>query len=241
MTSEWSARAVSPDEAVAAIRSGMRVFVHGAAATPTTLLEALARRTDLEGVTVYHLHTAGPAPFAEPDKAGQFRSVSLFTGAPLRGPIDRGARRLRAGLPVGHPGPVPSGACRSTWPWCRCRRRTTTASARSARRSTPPRRRRHGAAGHRRDQRADAAHARQHRRAARRVDAFVAHRPPAARARARRRETAVEAAIGEHIADAGRGRLHAADGHRRHPRRGAARGSATSATSACTPRCSPTA
>ncbi|AMY07538.1 Succinyl-CoA:coenzyme A transferase [Luteitalea pratensis] len=90
MTSEWSARAVSPDEAVTAIRSGMRVFVHGAAATPTTLLEALARRTDLEGVTVYHLHTAGPAPFAEPDKAGQFRSVSLFTGAPLRGPIDEG-------------------------------------------------------------------------------------------------------------------------------------------------------
>ena len=90
MSSDWSARAVSPDEAVAGIRSGMRVFVHGAAATPTTLLEALARRTDLEGVTVYHLHTAGPAPFADPDKVGQFRSVSLFTGAPLRGPIDEG-------------------------------------------------------------------------------------------------------------------------------------------------------
>ena len=48
----------------------MRLFVHGAAATPTTLLEALARRTDLEGVTVYHLHTAGPAPFAAPEQAG---------------------------------------------------------------------------------------------------------------------------------------------------------------------------
>ena len=90
MISDWSARAVSPEQAVAGIRSGMRVFVHGAAATPTTLLEALARRTDLEGVTVYHLHTAGPAPFAAPDKASQFRSVSLFTGAPLRGPISEG-------------------------------------------------------------------------------------------------------------------------------------------------------
>jgi len=90
MNADWPAHAVSPDEAVAGIRSGMRVFVHGAAATPTTLIEALARRTDLEGVTVYHLHTAGPAPFADADKAGQFRSVSLFTGAPLRGPIDEG-------------------------------------------------------------------------------------------------------------------------------------------------------
>jgi acyl-CoA hydrolase len=81
---------VSPDEAVAGIRSGMKIFVHGAAATPTTLLDALARRTDLQGVIVYHLHTAGPAPFAAPDKVGQFRSVSLFTGAPLRGAIDEG-------------------------------------------------------------------------------------------------------------------------------------------------------
>ncbi len=90
MHSDWSAHAVSPDEAVAGIRSGMRIFIHGAAATPTTLLDALTRRTDLEGVTVYHLHTAGPAPFAEPDKDGQFRSVSLFTGAPLRAAIAQG-------------------------------------------------------------------------------------------------------------------------------------------------------
>ena len=51
-----------------------------------------ARQTvaDLEGVTVYHLHTAGPAPFADADKVGRFRSVSLFTGAPLRAAIDEG-------------------------------------------------------------------------------------------------------------------------------------------------------
>ena len=90
MNSDWTSRAVSPDEAVAGIRSGAKVFVHGAAATPTTLLEALARRTDLTGVTVYHLHTAGPAPFADPEHDGRFRSVSLFTGAPLRGAIAEG-------------------------------------------------------------------------------------------------------------------------------------------------------
>lgn len=90
MTSDWASHGVSAAEAVAGIQSGMRIFVHGAAATPTALIEALASRTDLEGVTIYHLHTAGPAPFAAPEQEGRFRSVSLFTGAPLRGPINEG-------------------------------------------------------------------------------------------------------------------------------------------------------
>ena len=38
---------MSADDAVWIIQSGMNVFVHGAAATPTPLIEALARRTDL--------------------------------------------------------------------------------------------------------------------------------------------------------------------------------------------------
>jgi acyl-CoA hydrolase len=68
----------------------MTLFVHGAAATPTPLLEALAKRRDLADVTLYHLHTSGPAPFVEPEHQGRFRSVSLFAGAPVRAAIDRG-------------------------------------------------------------------------------------------------------------------------------------------------------
>ena len=83
-------RAVSADEAVSRIASGMRVFIHGAAATPTPLIEALARRQDLSDVSLYHLHTNGPAPFADEEHAARFRSVSLFTGAPLRKAIDDG-------------------------------------------------------------------------------------------------------------------------------------------------------
>jgi acyl-CoA hydrolase len=83
-------RAVTADEAVARIGSGMRVFIHGAAATPTPLVEALGRRRDLSGVSLYHLHTNGPAPFADPEHAGRFQSISLFTGAPLRQAIDDG-------------------------------------------------------------------------------------------------------------------------------------------------------
>ena len=86
----WSARAVSPAAAVAGIRSGTNIFIHGAAATPTALVEALCARRDLENVRIYHLHTAGPALFAEPGREREFRSVSLFTGTPLRAAIAEG-------------------------------------------------------------------------------------------------------------------------------------------------------
>jgi 4-hydroxybutyrate CoA-transferase len=86
----WVSRAVSPDEAVSYVQSGTRVFIHGAAATPTPLVEALSRRQDLADVTLYHLHTAGPAPFIEPECAGRFLSVSLFAGAPVRSAIEEG-------------------------------------------------------------------------------------------------------------------------------------------------------
>jgi 4-hydroxybutyrate CoA-transferase len=82
--------AANPVEAVSVIRSGMKVFVHGASATPTPLLEAVAARGDLENVTFYHLHTAGPAPHAEPGREKQFRAVSLFTGGPLRSAVNDG-------------------------------------------------------------------------------------------------------------------------------------------------------
>ncbi|MFH1043912.1 MAG: acetyl-CoA hydrolase/transferase C-terminal domain-containing protein [Pseudomonadota bacterium] len=87
---DWAKRAVSAADAVGAIQSGTNVFVHGAAATPTPLLKALVARNDLEDVRLYHLHTAGEAPFAEPDCEGRFFSISLFTGPALRKPIEEG-------------------------------------------------------------------------------------------------------------------------------------------------------
>jgi 4-hydroxybutyrate CoA-transferase len=80
----WKSRAVSAADAVAIVGSGQRIFVHGACATPAPLLDALCARNDLADVRLYHLHTAGPAPFAECGREKAFRSISLFTGAPLR-------------------------------------------------------------------------------------------------------------------------------------------------------------
>jgi acyl-CoA hydrolase len=82
--------ATSAADAVSCVRSGMRVFLHGAAATPTPLIEALCARTDLEDVWLYHLHTEGPAPFAAPEMRDRFHSVSLFTGPALRKPVEEG-------------------------------------------------------------------------------------------------------------------------------------------------------
>jgi len=90
MTTHWASRAVTSDMAVSSIESGMRVFLHGAAATPAPLIDALSRRLDVSGVSLYHLHTNGPAPFVAPEHEGRFRSVSLFTGPPVREAIDEG-------------------------------------------------------------------------------------------------------------------------------------------------------
>jgi len=56
----WRNRAVSPAEASRLVKSGDRVFVHGAAATPTELLDALCARDDLRGVELFHLHRQIP-------------------------------------------------------------------------------------------------------------------------------------------------------------------------------------
>jgi 4-hydroxybutyrate CoA-transferase len=88
--SSWRERAKSATEVMAHLRPGQKVFVHGAAATPTPLLDAMAERSDLEGVQLYHLHLGGPCRFAEPSSVGRIFSNSLFTGAALRKPIDEG-------------------------------------------------------------------------------------------------------------------------------------------------------
>ena len=86
----WQQKAVSPAEAVAAIASGMRIFVHGAAATPSPLMDALAARTDIEDITTYHLHLEGRVAFVERGMEKRFHAVSLFTGASLREAVNEG-------------------------------------------------------------------------------------------------------------------------------------------------------
>jgi acyl-CoA hydrolase len=87
---DWRARASSPSDTVRPIQSGANIFVHGACATPTPLLDAIAARTDVEGVRIFHLHITGECAIARPELARRFRSVSLFTGPSLRGAVNDG-------------------------------------------------------------------------------------------------------------------------------------------------------
>jgi acyl-CoA hydrolase len=84
-------RVTTAAEAVSSIRSGQRVFIHGACATPHVLIDALVARGDeLRDIKVIHLHTHGAAPYAAPEMAGTFRAESLFTGANLRAAVNEG-------------------------------------------------------------------------------------------------------------------------------------------------------
>jgi 4-hydroxybutyrate CoA-transferase len=81
----------SAEEAVRAVASGSRVFVHAGAATPQRLLQALAARAgELRSVDVVHLHTEGPAPHAAPGLGKSFHVNALFLGSNVRDAVARG-------------------------------------------------------------------------------------------------------------------------------------------------------
>ncbi len=75
----------SAEEAVKAIKSGTRIFVHGSAATPLHLLKALIkRRHELETVEIVSISTLGDGIFDEPDLGKSFFMNSLFVSQNTR-------------------------------------------------------------------------------------------------------------------------------------------------------------
>ncbi len=84
-------RTVSAEEAIGRVQSGDRVFLHGEAAVPQTLLTALvARAPQLRDTEVVHLHANGPAPHAAPEMAGHLRHRALFIGPNMRQAVNEG-------------------------------------------------------------------------------------------------------------------------------------------------------
>ena len=84
-------RIVTAEEAVANIRSGEQIYLHGAAATPSVLLDALvARAPELRDVRVVHLHCEGPGPHLAPEMAPHFRHLALFIGPNARAAVNEG-------------------------------------------------------------------------------------------------------------------------------------------------------
>ncbi len=84
-------RTVTAQEAVANIKSGEQIYLHGAAATPSVLLDALvARAPELRDVRVVHLHCEGPGPHLTPEMAPHFRHRALFIGPNARAAVNEG-------------------------------------------------------------------------------------------------------------------------------------------------------
>jgi len=84
-------RIVSADEAVSGIQSGQQIFVHGSAATPSALLDALCRRApELHDVKLVHMHCEGPHPHLAPGMEKSFLHRALFIGPNARAAINDG-------------------------------------------------------------------------------------------------------------------------------------------------------
>jgi len=84
-------RIVSPEEAVAGIKSRDQIYIQMASAAPTFLLDALvARAPELSDVGVIHLHLEGTGPHLAPEMATHFRHRALFIGPNARQAIYEG-------------------------------------------------------------------------------------------------------------------------------------------------------
>ncbi|ACF12445.1 acetyl-CoA hydrolase/transferase [Chlorobaculum parvum NCIB 8327] len=86
-----SYRTISAEEAVMAIKSGDRVFIHTAAATPQRLVAAMVGRADeLRDVEIVSLHTEGDAAYVRPEYQQSFRLNAFFVGRNVRSSVQCG-------------------------------------------------------------------------------------------------------------------------------------------------------
>jgi acyl-CoA hydrolase len=77
----------SAEEAVKVIKTNDRVHLSSVAVTPHHLINAMVNRGkngEFKNVRVQHIHTEGPAPYADPALEGIFQLESFFVGGNVR-------------------------------------------------------------------------------------------------------------------------------------------------------------
>lgn len=80
---------ITADEAVKKIDSGNRVFLHGSAATPVHLIQALQKRhSELRNVELVSITTLGDIDFDKPEYHGSFFFNSLFVSGNNRNVVN---------------------------------------------------------------------------------------------------------------------------------------------------------
>jgi len=78
---------ITPQEAVKVVKSNDRVHMHSVAVTPHPLIKALVERgknKEFRNVRIQHIHTEGPAPYADTELEGIFQLESFFVGHNVR-------------------------------------------------------------------------------------------------------------------------------------------------------------
>ena len=84
---------VSAEEAVKVIKHNDRVHIHSVALAPQKLIQAMCARGragELRNIRIQHLHTEGPAPYAEAEFEGIFQLESFFVGHNVRKATQQG-------------------------------------------------------------------------------------------------------------------------------------------------------
>ena len=88
---DYKKKKCSLEEAVSVVKSNDRVYVSGNAASPFSLLKALAQRKDeLKNVEITHVLLFGDDPLSKPGMEGHFRHNSLFVGPADRAAVNEG-------------------------------------------------------------------------------------------------------------------------------------------------------
>lgn len=81
----------TPEEALAVVQSGHRVFIQGSAQTPSFLLKHLAAQSHrLHNVELVNITVYGDMVVDKPEYAGHFRINSLFVSASIREAVKEG-------------------------------------------------------------------------------------------------------------------------------------------------------
>jgi acyl-CoA hydrolase len=78
---------ITAKEAVKVVKSNDRVHMHSVAVTPHPLIQALCERgrnKEFRNVRIQHIHTEGPAPYADKEFEGIFQLESFFVGHNVR-------------------------------------------------------------------------------------------------------------------------------------------------------------
>ena len=78
---------ITAKEAVKVVKSNDRVHLHSVAVTPHPLIHAMCERgrnKEFRNVRIQHIHTEGPAPYADREFEGIFQLESFFVGHNVR-------------------------------------------------------------------------------------------------------------------------------------------------------------